>query len=83
MNFTHIQDKKVRVEVFDMLHEHASMWNEKVGTIRTMEQQIDLKPETRPVRSMTYRQGPSMREHIKTEIKKVLAAGLTGPASIE
>lgn len=57
------------------------MWNDELGTIKATEQSIDLEPETRPMRSKPYRQGPAMQEHTKIEIEKMLAAGVIEPAT--
>lgn len=79
MNLTHVQDENVRVQAFDMLHKHAPVRYGILCTIEATEHRTDLEPGTRTARSMPYRQGPAMREQTKTEIEKMLTAGVIEP----
>lgn len=77
----HIPDANLLAQIFNMLHKYESMWNGNLRTIKATEHWNDLKP--RPVRSTHYSQGPSTREHNKTEINKMLAAGVIDPHTNE
>ena len=59
-----------------MLETHQDMWTSgRLGEIYATEHRIDLKPGTKPIRSMPYRQGAAMRDKTAAEIRKMLDAG--------
>lgn len=58
-------------------------WNGKLGTGKTTEYRTEVEPGTLPIRSVPYRQGPAMHEHVKSEFDKVLLVGVIEPATSE
>ena len=59
------------------------MWSGKLGTIAATEHRINLEPGTSPIRSMPYRQGPAIRDIVKTQIETMLDAEVIEPANSE
>ena len=57
------------MRVMEMLETHQDMWKSgRLGEISATEHRIDLEPGTKPIRSMLYRHGPSMRDKAGAEI---------------
>ena len=83
MDLSYIEDFKFRSRVLDMLRKHSSLWSGALRTIRATEHRIPLEAGTIPIRSMSYRKGPTMREMVAKEVKKLLNAGVIEPVSTE
>ena len=80
---SYIDDEKLRGHVLEMLRKHSSLWSGALGMIRATEHRITLEPGTKPIRSMPYRKGPTMREMVADQVNKMLNAGVIEPASTE
>ena len=63
-----------------MLKEFTPMWDGSLGTIGVTEHRIDLLPGTRPISQHPYRAGPKAREEEKSQVEKMLRAGVIEPA---
>lgn len=83
INLSHVEDGKLRTRIFDILASHESVWDGNLGTIRATSHQIDVAPGTKPIRSMPYRQGPSVREIIREHVETMLKANIIEPTSSE
>lgn len=81
VDLSHIEDPDLRTEILTMLRKHSSMWNGSLSTIRATEHRIDLERGTKPIRSMSYRQGPAMGKLVATEVKKMVDAGVIEPTT--
>ena len=67
-----------------MLTKHADMWTTgRLGEITATEHQMTLETGTKPIRSMPYRQGPSMRTKADAEIRRMRDAGVIEPSTSE
>lgn len=75
----HFENEKLRTRIIGVLEKHALMWNGKLRTTKASEHWIEVKPGKCPVRSMKHRQEPAMREHVKSEIDKLLSGGVIEP----
>lgn len=75
MDLRHNLNENGRAQVLELLYKLASVCTSKLGSIKAMDHWIDMEQGTRPVRLTPHRQGTAMREHNKTEIKKMLASG--------
>lgn len=56
IDLSHIECAQMRTRLLDILWSHASMWDERLGTIRAEQHRIPLEMRARPIRSMLYRQ---------------------------
>ena len=83
VDWSYIDDDKLRGHVLEMLRKHSSLWSGTLGTIRATEHRIPLEPGTKPIRPMPHRKGPAMREMVAKEVNKMLNAGVIEPASTE
>ena len=77
------EDSTVRSEIMDMLSEFKDMWSGRLGKIDATKHRIELKPGARPTYQVPYRAGPIAREKEKTEIDRMLRAGVIEPTSAE
>ena len=77
------EDSTVRSEIMDMLSEFKDMWSGRLGKIGATKHRIELKPGARPIYQAPYRAGPIAREKEKTEIDRMLRAGVIEPTSAE
>ena len=55
-----------------VLNKHKKMWDGKFGEVKKAEHAIDLKEDTKLVRSHPYRAGPKERELAEAEIHRQL-----------
>ena len=83
LDLSHVKDASLRERIVDMLAKHSPMWSGKLGTIAATEHRINLEPGTSPIRSMPYRQGPAIRDIVKTQIETMLDAEVIEPANSE
>ena len=72
-----------RDEITAMLDEFASMWDGHLGRVSIAKHRIELQPGARPSYSAPYRAGPKARDFEKSEIDKMLKAGVIEPAKTE
>ena len=80
IDLSHI-DEEQRSKILTMLAKHSSMWEDgKLGAITATKHRIELEPNTKPIRSMPYRQGPAVREIVKEHVTKMLDAGVIEPS---
>ena len=77
------EDSTVRSEIMDMLSEFKDMWSCRLGKIGATKHRIELKPGARPIYQAPYQAGPIAREKEKTEIDRMLRAGVIEPTSAE
>ena len=77
------EDSTVRSEIMDMLSEFKYMWSGRIGKIGATKHCIELKSGARPIYQAPYRAGPIAREKEKTEIDRLLRAGVIEPTSAE
>ena len=61
VDLSHIDYEPLRCRILEMLTKHERMWDGSLGTIKVTEHRIDLEPDTKPIRSLPYRQGPATR----------------------
>ena len=78
-----IEDGNLRGKIVAMLVEFKGMWTGELGKIGATKHRIELKPDARPIYQAPYRAGPSAREKEKTEIDRMLRAGVIEPATAE
>ena len=77
------EDSTVRSEIMDMLSEFKDMWSGRLGRIGATKHRIELKSGARLIYQAPYRAGPIAREKEKTEIDRMLRAGVIEPTSAE
>ena len=57
----HIYDSEMRTKILTILTKHEDMWTTgRLGEITATEHRITLETGTKPIRTMPYRQGPTM-----------------------
>ena len=61
-----------RESVKKMLAKHREIWTGHLGEISTAVHRIELIPGGKPVRQMSYRQGPAGRQYEKKKIDRML-----------
>ena len=84
VNLDHIGEADLRKCVIEMLETHKDMWTSgRLGEISATEHRIELEPGIKPIRSMSYRQGPALRDKAAAEIRKMLNPGFIEPSSSE
>ena len=83
MDLSHITEEKLKERILNMLEPHKYMSSGDLGKIRATEQNIDLKPDTRPLHQHTYRAGPELRKVLENHINLQLAADVIEPAQSE
>ena len=82
VNLDHIGDADLRKRVTEILETHPDMSTSgRLSEISATEHRFELEPETKPIRPMHYRQGPTMRDTAASEIRKMLDAGVIEPAT--
>lgn len=59
------------------------MWSGTLGTIKATQHRIDLTPGANPVYQPPYRAGPAARVTEKTEVQRMLQAGVIEPSMAE
>lgn len=59
------------------------MWDGHLETVRATENRIELKPETRPIRQVSYLEGSAKREIIRNHIDTMLREGVLEPFQSE
>ena len=78
-----MEDEPPRQRITKMLRKHATMWSGELGHIVATEHHIDVEPDTKPIRSMPYRQGPAARKLVKEQIETMLKQQVIEPSSSE
>ena len=66
-----------------LLQKHSSLWEGKLGLIRSVEHRIGLKPGAVLVKQHPYKAGAKVRERVKGEIERVRSIDDIEPASEE
>lgn len=59
------------------------MWSEYLGMFKAMNDLIDLKIDSKALRSVTYKKGPASRQIIANEIAKIRKDELIEPTNSE
>lgn len=77
-------DEETTKEIFSLLQEYEDLFPSSVADLKGIkgdlkEMWIVLKPDTRPVKHQPYRLNSRIKEKVKMEIDKMLAAGLIFP----
>ena len=66
-----------------MLSEFKEMGNGRLGKIGATKHRMDLKEGANPIYQASYRAGPTAQEKEKTEVRRMLRAGVFEPATAE
>lgn len=74
-------DEQMTKENFDLLREYEGMFPSSVVALKWIkvdigEMKIVMKPDTNPLKHMSYKLNPRVKEKVKKEIDKMLKAGL-------
>ena len=73
VDLSHIEDEQLRTDIRSILSKHETMWEPGwLGEINVTKHRIDLIPDTKPIRSQPYRQGPAMREVVAKNVHDML-----------
>ena len=80
-------DDDLHAEIIEMLRKHERMWSGTLGAIHATEHRIELVPGATPVNQPPYRAGHASdaresREIIRTQVEKMLRAGVIEPATV-
>lgn len=75
--------EKHHAKIRAMLRKHESMWSGHLGAIKATEHRIELSQGAQPVRQAPYRSGLKQRDYAKSEIDKMLKAGVIEPSNSE
>jgi len=71
-------------EVHNLLHEYEDLFTQKLSELKGIkgamgEIKIELKPDSRPMKHKPYWLNPRIKEKVKKEVDKMLAARLIFP----
>jgi hypothetical protein len=74
-------DDVIVFEVVALFKEYANMFPQSFTKIKGIEgelseMRIELKPKAKPIKKSSYRLSPHIKERMKEEIGKMIAAGL-------
>ena len=83
IDLSHIEDEELRSRVVAMLEKHSWMWDGSLGEIKATCHRVPLVDGARSHREMPRRTGPETKRKIAKEVRKMLHAGVIGPAASE
>ena len=72
LDLSHLS-KELQLKVKNMLKKHQTMWDGKLGSIRTPPHRIQLKEGSNAVHAHLYRAGPQARKAEETEVQRMLS----------
>jgi hypothetical protein len=71
-------------KITELLHEYQDLFPTKFTDMKDIkgpmgEMRIHLKPDARPVKQRSYRLNPKYKEKVKTELDRMMEAGIIEP----
>jgi hypothetical protein len=82
MELAHMTPQE-RKNVYQILGEHRSMWDGRLGHVQATSHRIELVPGATPVYSQPYRAGARAREAESSEVQRMLKFKVVEPTTSE